>query len=380
MGTQTDLTPEITANDKGPTIVAVNCTVTSLSTLFVVARIYVRIKIVKKFQLDDWLILVSLVCGWLIVACSITSVASGNGKHVSSLNDKQMSGAILWTMVGFIPGVLSFGIPKLAAVALLTRLLNPSRMHQIFLWTMSSCSLLALIAFVGILFGQCTPSRAQWDLSITEKTCIDRSILVNYNIFTGAFTCLVDLYLAIYPAIVLYSLQINTKKKLALCVALGLGSGACIVSIYKTSRVPGLGSPDLTYDVTPLAIWTCVEGSTIIIATCIPILWPLADVLFGRRAMGSCSQVRHRYDHYGTERGNNTIDDFEMGPKRRKVQHPYDLDTYIEAGKNSSQDNIILKDGSNSLGKHPNGIMRTQSVTIFYDDGAGQLKKPEGWK
>lgn len=39
-----------------------------------------------------------------------------------------------------------------------------------------------------------------------------------------AFSAFVDLYLAIYPAIILFKLQMNLKKKLALVVALGIGS------------------------------------------------------------------------------------------------------------------------------------------------------------
>lgn len=39
-----------------------------------------------------------------------------------------------------------------------------------------------------------------------------------------AISAVVDLYLAIYPAVVLYGLQINLKKKIALSAALGLGS------------------------------------------------------------------------------------------------------------------------------------------------------------
>lgn len=40
----------------------------------------------------------------------------------------------------------------------------------------------------------------------------------------GAISAAVDLYLAVYPAVVLYRLQINLKKKVALSVALGFGS------------------------------------------------------------------------------------------------------------------------------------------------------------
>jgi hypothetical protein len=39
-----------------------------------------------------------------------------------------------------------------------------------------------------------------------------------------AISAAVDLYLAVYPAVILYGLRINLKTKLALSVALGLGS------------------------------------------------------------------------------------------------------------------------------------------------------------
>lgn len=38
-----------------------------------------------------------------------------------------------------------------------------------------------------------------------------------------ALSAFVDLYLAIYPSVVLWRLQITLGKKLALCAALGLG-------------------------------------------------------------------------------------------------------------------------------------------------------------
>lgn len=38
------------------------------------------------------------------------------------------------------------------------------------------------------------------------------------------FSAFLDLYLAVYPSIVLYKLQMTRKKKIALCGALGIGS------------------------------------------------------------------------------------------------------------------------------------------------------------
>jgi len=95
-----------------------------------------------------------------------------------------------------------------------------------------------------------------WDFSV-KGTCFDINHLVNYGIYASGkltslnltnsrigadqckvFSAFVDIYLAIYPAIVLFHLQISLKKfapagsigispswkKFALAVALGIGA------------------------------------------------------------------------------------------------------------------------------------------------------------
>lgn len=39
-----------------------------------------------------------------------------------------------------------------------------------------------------------------------------------------AFSAFVDAYLAVYPTVVVYKLQMALKRKVALCCALGIGS------------------------------------------------------------------------------------------------------------------------------------------------------------
>jgi hypothetical protein len=53
--------PSNPAEDKGPMILAVMWTLTLFTTLFVVARWYVRLFLVKSLGLDDWLALVGTV-------------------------------------------------------------------------------------------------------------------------------------------------------------------------------------------------------------------------------------------------------------------------------------------------------------------------------
>ncbi len=47
--------------NKGPAIIIVDSAVTSLSSIFVLARLYVRFAMARKFYLDDYLITVALV-------------------------------------------------------------------------------------------------------------------------------------------------------------------------------------------------------------------------------------------------------------------------------------------------------------------------------
>lgn len=124
--------------------------------------------------------------GWSSVTFSILAVRSGNGKHFALLTTEQKSGAILWTMVGFCPGVMSFGLPKLAVVSLLTRLLSPGRKHKIFLWTMAIICLLSLLGCVVVLFARCTPSRSLWEFDVTPDSCFSVWVLVDYAIYAGS--------------------------------------------------------------------------------------------------------------------------------------------------------------------------------------------------
>lgn len=61
-----------------------------------------------------------------------------------------------------------------------------------------------------------------------------------------ALSAFTDLYLAAYPAVVLWGLQMNIKKKVALCFALGIGSISAVVAIYKCTRIPSLAENDFT--------------------------------------------------------------------------------------------------------------------------------------
>ncbi|KXH66207.1 integral membrane protein [Colletotrichum salicis] len=371
--------------------------VTALSTLFTAARLYVWGIILKKFHSDDYLIVVSVICSWVSVATAVVAVSYGMGLHFEILVTQQKSGAIFWTIAGFPAGVMSFGLPKVAVVALLTRILNPSPWHRMFLWALSLFCLLNLTANMILLFTHCQPTRSQWDFSFIWSLLgqVDTGLFCylhgSNDMLTdeAAFGGFVDLYLAVYPALVLARLQMSIKKKAALSVALGIGSISSVVAIYKCTRDPSLASNDFTYDTADLVIWTIVEGSTMIIAACIPILQPLGERIFGKRMFGSGpSGGRHTYENYEMGSGGRAKSETEVqlrtwGFKSRVDRHVDgdsldELESKVLGARSCSSQEMILdqKDFGHVKGEERPMHFAEHAEGLNGPDDQGQTEGP----
>ncbi|QKX64296.1 uncharacterized protein TRUGW13939_11470 [Talaromyces rugulosus] len=269
---------------------AVIWTLTALSTLFIAARLYTRLRIVNTIGLDDYIMSASLICCYVYAGLISASVYWGMFLHMDQLSSVQKANAIFYSSASFTPGILSFIVPKLGVTALLIRILNPTRQFKWVLWILVGASNLLIFGCVIIMYAQCTPAKATWTLGITDAVCWSPSVLEVYSIVAAALSGSVDLFLAIYPATVLWKLQMNRKKKIGLSITLGLGVIACGVSIVKATRLTGLlDKSDYTYSSAEIFLWTSIEANTIIQGACVPTIAPLVESVLGRRIL---------YSHY----------------------------------------------------------------------------------
>lgn len=246
--------------------------------------------------------------------------------------------------MGFGPGVMSFGIPKLAVVAFLTHIMNPSRIHRIVLWGMASLCVFNLFLCVVFHFAQCTPAASQWDFSL-ERRCWSPWILIWWATWSGCefvvppgssqekFSHLLwDRFLC-FPRPLPGGLPIdrlvqtpNDPQEEArplrcswdrinvrlpdpgympgeAAMILTKASRATVVAIYKTTRLPSLASGDFTFSTSDLVVFTIAEGGTIIIAACIPVLQPLLEMITGKRGWLSSGRTSGRPYHQQYARG-----------------------------------------------------------------------------
>jgi len=367
-------------------MVAIVATLTGVSAMFVAARLFVRIKL-RSLGLDDYLIVLAMICAFVNLGISSAAAASGSGRHFNTLSFEEKQNVIKYTMAAFCPGVLSFAIPKLAVVALLTKLLNPSPAHRIFLWCSTSVTAIVIFGCVIILYAQCTPSRSQWDFSV-EGECWSPWTLVNYSIFAGSLSAFMDLYLAVYPAVILAQLQMNMKKKTALGIALGIGSVSCVVAAYKCTQLPSLASDDFSYNTANLVIWTCVEGSTIIIASCIPILQPLVKVILDKNAFSSARRSSNRTPYTKPTHGSNmelSNDLVKSGKAYSRAKIGVSCATELDSQEHILQDNKSTGQSASGQSNHSHTseqpqITRVDEITVSFSSSNDEAGKGEGSK
>lgn len=80
----------------------------------------------------------------------ILAVHAGMGRPFAQLTVAERRAALEMTLTGFAFGILSYGVPKLATVAFLTRVLNPGRAHAVFLWALAGVCLVQLLAMAAV--------------------------------------------------------------------------------------------------------------------------------------------------------------------------------------------------------------------------------------
>ncbi|MCJ1247602.1 hypothetical protein MMC30_004817 [Trapelia coarctata] len=355
------LPPGLPFDNRGPGILAAVWTFTIVGLFTTVCRLYGRLKLTSNAGKDDLVIAISQV---FIVVYSILctcTVVAGFGRHTYDLGPKA-GFAIEMSIISFVPGIITVVTPKLAVACLLIRLLNPSRKQIYFLYTLTISCIIVYILCAIFLWIQCRPSAMLWDPTV-EGTCWDPSVFINYCIFCGSYSAFVDLYLALYPLSILYTLQINKKKKIGLSLVLGLGIIATVAAIWKTTVLPDLyNHADFTYALSDLLIWSSVEPNTILIAANLPTLRPIFLLVTGQQSTVNSKSAALKGSHRLSSMG---------GPKPRSgsgARELFPTDTVnLVQGDNAAEQGLYER--------HDGGIWKT-STTSVKTELAGSAEQP----
>ncbi|KAI2464229.1 hypothetical protein F4781DRAFT_425700 [Annulohypoxylon bovei var. microspora] len=355
---------------KGPPTIVVLSIEAVLSAVFIASRFYTRQVMKGGVGSDDYLLVLTWVFQALFVVLMIVSSAYGFGQHTTDISSDDIRIATKIELMGQFAVSLAMGLSKTSVAMFLMRIIVAVR-HKVILWfwiiTIMAWSLLLAIS----CFAQCTPVEALWDTRIKIESC-------SLNLTTIAFimcswSAAMDFFLAAFPWIVLWNLNMQRREKITICVSLSLGVLAGICGIVRTSGLAVLSqTADYLYATADSVMWTSSELTTTIICVSIPVLRPLWGKLVGR------TNTDQYYEHSDGSDGIVTIGRMR---KARKADTELALDTIPRPDVKDTHTTEIGTNRRNSdtgsersILRNSQAIQKTKEFTISYEGGgASQL-------
>ncbi|KAJ4356145.1 uncharacterized protein N0V89_004175 [Didymosphaeria variabile] len=278
------------------TVVAVEMT---FCFLFLLQRLYTKIVIMKKFQLEDGVVIFAWFFCMGTQICGLLGLAHGAiGRHAWEISIEKYA---FYSRI-ILAAPLLYAIGTAAAkisLALFYRRLNPNKVFQGFVWfTLFVCLAAYTAIFFSLLFA-CKPIAASWDpllLALPTTVCLNRGGIYLAQAVIGIVT---DVLLLALPVPTVLKLQMPNKQKLGLVGIFGVGSITIVTSIVRLIiLLPSLTTADQTWVIGEGFLWIYVEANLLIMCCCLSTLRRFfkhfAPRLIGEYSSGSNSKSHER--------------------------------------------------------------------------------------
>ncbi|CAD6588649.1 MAG: hypothetical protein ASARMPREDX12_003397 [Alectoria sarmentosa] len=271
-----------------------------ISLIFVVGRMYSRLKLTRNVWWDDWCVCFALILDFVVAIMWSIYAASGYARHLYYLNPAQISNALELNTISRSLCMFSIAIGKISVAFLIERIAGPSDWRKWLLRGISISIFVSAVITFTLFYAQCQPTRALWDKDLIKEgtgNCWNPIPVNTWDLVIASYWAFLDFALAFIPVDIVWKLQLSLRKKLLLTLLLGMGVFAGICAAVKTSKVPITvkAKTDITWKTIELLMWNGIEMNVIIIAACIPTLRPIFLILFKRPgAQNFRASVRER--------------------------------------------------------------------------------------
>lgn len=246
----------------------------TIATVAVLLRMYTKVFILRALAWEDYVI----VLAWLLqVAETVPSgivTRYGGGTHMWNVQLQTFFDMLYWVNISAVVyGFVVFFI-KLSILLQYLRIFAPTRKGNMFIYVgVHVCIWSNLIFYlVETVFeiAICTPRKKIWNPLMTTGHCF--SVDATFQA-TGVFNVISDFAILILPMPCLWRLRMPLKKKVLMTTIFATGFFACITSILRTYYTWKIvQSPDISYDMVPMGMWTYAELSTGIVISCLPVI------------------------------------------------------------------------------------------------------------
>ncbi|KAL6722052.1 hypothetical protein ACLMJK_001157 [Lecanora helva] len=236
-------------------VVPVTVVFLSLSTIFLLLRLYTKLRIIKIFGLED------------------LQQNYGNGRHLWEIKLRDYIQFGKWGAPNVVIYIPAAGLAKVAILLFYLRI-NPDRNFRFAVFGVLFVTISYMVAMVLALIFQCDPISGFWDVQVhlTAK-CVSTAKLYLANSILNVLT---DFMVLLLPIPMLVALQVGLKQKVLIWSAFAAGSLTAILSTVRAYYISRLiHSTDPTWTVQLPTVLTTVETNLTIICSAVMLLRPL---------------------------------------------------------------------------------------------------------
>ncbi|KAH8433163.1 uncharacterized protein LDX57_010797 [Aspergillus melleus] len=287
----------------------------AIAALIVILRVFAKIKI-NHFRVDDVLMVIAAILAIVSTVFLTLSVQRGFGKDLTTISSDDRMAVLKYIAIQIPIVTISTTIARSAFIVYLLPILSPNKKYQIALWTVLIVQFAGNIASAVLPLSMCRNVNILWDPTV-KTTCADQKAVVNFAYYSNSFNSFTDLFLAVFPTVVFWNLNLKMRIKISLIILLSLGIVAMVASIVKTTKlnqVPSVTNLGSTGAV-ELIRWGYVENALIIITSSIPCIRPL--IISSVRKISSGGFTRS-YELTGPFSGNRRTAGNETAQSRRQ--------------------------------------------------------------
>lgn len=243
-----------------------------LALLLVSLRIYDARRTNRGWRWDLILVVFATILSFVLqCVCGIISCLNGLGTPQSELSDQQVALTMMYAWAGVVMGLFSLAFGKMAIIAMylyVTRVC--ACVERAFLWGMGIIVFLSAIVQSVLILAECDPPKKLFYLKIPGK-CDGKELSTNFAYFSGAFSALTDLVLAIYPIFIVMRFHCSRTTKISVCAVMAGGLLPFAASVGRTASTWVFHEvQDQTHKYVILFLWGITEQWLIIILGSLP--------------------------------------------------------------------------------------------------------------
>ncbi|KAI1385850.1 uncharacterized protein F4822DRAFT_356071 [Hypoxylon trugodes] len=257
---------------------------TTFSIIALALRLWSRRILRLSFVFNDYMAILALALALGAVSVFLAAgFAAGLGVHLDEILATNPKIFALHLKL-FVPAQLLWAAAntcvKLSILSLYTTIFPKKRFSYVCYGVMA----LSIAYFVSVFletFVLCKPARYNWDKSIPGECNGENSAYLG----AGITNLLIDTIIVALPMPMLFGLQMSLPKKLGIAGMFSLGIVICVISLLRVIWLHNWDLSDMTYTVTPGAIYSVLEPTLGVVNACLPTMRPALIRIFGNGSL-----------------------------------------------------------------------------------------------